>query len=267
MLVPSSVQRIADLADENPLVALGVTLVLCVISWFLINTVGPKPIPDEEEQVLPRNFTREQLKEFVNAEKGIYVAVKREVFDVSAKEDMYGPEAAYHVFAGREASRALAKMALEGPDLDSDKVDDLSFGEREQLDGWYDKFKHYNAYPVRGRVVDPPKPRSFTSEELSKYNGQQAVPEGYAAAPLYVAVKGKVYDVTFGNLAEMYLPGGPYVNLAGRDGNRALGKMSLKPEDMFSRDLSDLTDEQHKTLQEWADKFAERYPCVGKLAD
>ena len=32
-------------------------------------------------------------------------------------------------------------------------------------------------------------------EELMKYNGKQDVPEGYAIAPIYIAIKGKVRDI------------------------------------------------------------------------
>uniref|UniRef100_A0A7S1XXM8 Cytochrome b5 heme-binding domain-containing protein n=1 Tax=Phaeomonas parva TaxID=124430 RepID=A0A7S1XXM8_9STRA len=268
-LVPDFIQRVADMADANPLYALGVTVALCATSWILISgSTPPKPEEPKEEPPKPRNFTLEQLKAYRSEDDGgIFIAIKGEVFDVSAKAELYGPGGNYEALTGREASRALAKFALEGPDLESTKIDDLNYGEREQLDGWYEKFKHVNEYPVRGRVVTPPGEKLFTEAQLRAYTGTQAVPEGYAAAPLYIAVRRRIYDVSFGNLTEMYLPGGPYAKLAGRDGNRALGKMSLKEEDMFSRDISDFTDDQNQILDDWAAKFAQRYPCVGTLKD
>lgn len=66
----------------------------------------------------------------------------------------------------------------------------------------------------------------------------------------------------------MYAPGTTYNLFAGKDASRALAKMSFKPEDVNSRDLSDLTQEQLKVLDDWAVKFEtkRKYPVVGTLA-
>jgi membrane-associated progesterone receptor component len=66
----------------------------------------------------------------------------------------------------------------------------------------------------------------------------------------------------------MYAPGTTYNLFAGKDASRALAKMSFKPEDVNSRDLSDLTEEQLKVLSDWAAKFEfkRKYPIVGLLA-
>ena len=37
----------------------------------------------------------------------IYVAIKGQIYDVSAKKEMYGKGAGYNVFAGKDASRGL----------------------------------------------------------------------------------------------------------------------------------------------------------------
>ena len=47
----------------------------------------------------------------------------------------YGPGGGYEMFRGRDASRCLARMSLEECDLDG-PVDDLNFGERDQLNDW-----------------------------------------------------------------------------------------------------------------------------------
>ena len=65
----------------------------------------------------------------------------------------------------------------------------------------------------------------------------------------------------------MYSLGGPYSLFAGKDVSRALAKMSFKDEDVNNSDISDLTAEEKKTLEEWEVKFTnvKKYPVVGKL--
>jgi hypothetical protein len=47
-------------------------------------------------------------------------------------------------------------------------------------------------YPVVGNLVRPPTGLVFSKEELAKHDGKQPVPEGYADAPIYIAIRGKV---------------------------------------------------------------------------
>lgn len=50
--------------------------------------------------------------------KPIYIGVMGEVFDVSEASNFYGEGGPYHLFAGRDASRSLAKSSFEEHDLD-----------------------------------------------------------------------------------------------------------------------------------------------------
>lgn len=43
-----------------------------------------------------------------------------------------------------------------------------------------------------GRLVRPPAPTEMTPQELTKYDGTQDTPEGYAVPPIYVGIKNKV---------------------------------------------------------------------------
>merc|ERR1712023_253147 len=101
-------------------------------------------------------------------------------------------------------------------------------------------------------------------EEPRRYDGSSDVPEGRLDAPIYIAVRRKIYDMSYGG-RDFYKPGATYNVFAGRDASRALGKMSFLPEDVDSLDLSDLTETQVKTLNDWDTKFAEKYPVVGEL--
>eukprot|EP00850_Spirogloea_muscicola_P024851 SM001637S02408 [mRNA] locus=s1637:1282:1521:- [translate_table: standard] len=51
----------------------------------------------------------------------------------------YGPGGPYGLFAGRDASRALAKMSFEPKDISGD-LEGLSQGEVDTLDDWDRKF-------------------------------------------------------------------------------------------------------------------------------
>lgn len=79
---------------------------------------------------------------------------------------------------------------------------------------------------------------------------------------MYLAVKGKVHDVTSGR--NFYGPGGPYENFAGRDATRGLACQSFD-EEMLTKDLdgplddcSDLGAAELENLQGWVERFDEK---------
>jgi membrane-associated progesterone receptor component len=87
--------------------------------------------------------------------------------------------------------------------------------------------------------------------------------------PVYLAVRGRVFDVTTGR--NFYGPGGPYANFAGRDASRGLAHgsfdVSMLTEDLQGPldTLSDLDFEQKEALQGWEERFIEKYLIVGEL--
>lgn len=111
----------------------------------------------------------------------------------------------------------------------------------------------------------PPSPtvyRVFTPPQLLPYNGQNNM-------PVYLAVRGQIFDVTSGR--NFYGPGGPYQNFAGRDASRGLACGSFD-EDMLTEDLNgpldkleDLGGEEMEALRGWEERFSEKYLVVGKL--
>src|SRR5271170_7538648 len=117
----------------------------------------------------------------------------------------------------------------------------------------------------RTLLPKPPPPtvfRTFTPRTLLPKNGLNG-------EPVYLAVRGRVFDVTAGR--HFYGPGGPYANFAGRDASRGLACGSFDTE-MLTEDLDgpldtlgDLDGEQLEALQGWEDKFSEKYLVVGKL--
>ncbi|XP_024124788.1 neudesin [Oryzias melastigma] len=100
--------------------------------------------------------------------------------------------------------------------------------------------------------------RLFTEEELRQYDGSEE------HRPIYMAVKGVVFDVTKGK--EFYGKNAPYNALTGKDSSRAVAKMSLNPEDLTS-DTTGLTEEQLQSLQNiFEGTYKAKYPIVGYTA-
>lgn len=255
------------------IIASFITIFIGIIIHILIKLLfnnsnnDEKEKEEEEEEVKesPRDFTIEQLREFDGKDnKPIYIALKGDVFDVSIAKDFYGEGSGYHCFAGREASRAMAKLSFEEEELSNLDISNLGSFERNQLDEWYEKFKYYRSYPIVGRVSTPSKNLKLKRSELTSFKGLQEVPEGRVDAPIYVGINCKILDVSYGG-KEYYGEGGPYFVFAGIDASRALAKMSFQPDDLTSQDLSDLTPEQKKTLDDWDKRLSSKYPLVGTI--
>ncbi|KAI9435162.1 cytochrome b5-like heme/steroid binding domain-containing protein [Lactarius indigo] len=87
----------------------------------------------------------------------ILLAIAGTVFDVTAGRGFYGPEGMYGNFAGRDASRGMAKQSfdiemLTPIDQPLDKLEDLTPEEIENMKGWIEHFS--NKYIICGRLVE-----------------------------------------------------------------------------------------------------------------
>eukprot|EP00382_Lankesteria_abbotti_P004467 CAMPEP_0113846534 /NCGR_PEP_ID=MMETSP0372-20130328/1358_1 /TAXON_ID=340204 /ORGANISM="Lankesteria abbotti" /LENGTH=106 /DNA_ID=CAMNT_0000815683 /DNA_START=46 /DNA_END=366 /DNA_ORIENTATION=+ /assembly_acc=CAM_ASM_000359 len=81
----------------------------------------------------------------------LYVALKGTVYDVAKGREFYGPGKPYNMFAGKDATVALAKMSLQEEDTNrADFEEVLSEGERKTLASWVTRFD--NKYNVVGIV-------------------------------------------------------------------------------------------------------------------
>ncbi|MCJ1480917.1 hypothetical protein MMC06_001072 [Schaereria dolodes] len=116
--------------------------------------------------------------------------------------------------------------------------------------------------PSLPKVPAPIVFRTFTPSTLKPYNGEKNM-------PVYIAVRSRVFDVTSGR--NFYGPGGPYANFAGRDASRGLACGSFD-EDMLTEDLNGplddlkgLGEDEMQALQDWDERFSEKYLVVGKL--
>ncbi|CAG0901323.1 unnamed protein product, partial [Darwinula stevensoni] len=95
----------------------------------------------------------------------------------------------------------------------------------------------------------------FAPEELAKYNGRKK-------RELYLAILGRVYDVS--SARNYYGKGGFYEPFTGRDASRAFltGDFS---DGGLTDEVSGLTDEDYRALDEQADFYDSKYKYVGKV--
>lgn len=105
-------------------------------------------------------------------------------------------------------------------------------------------------------IPDPVQLGDVAEEELRAYNGSDP------SKPLLMAIKGQIYDVSRSRM--FYGPGGPYALFAGRDASRALALLSFEPEHLTGN-IEGLSDDQLEVLQDWEEKFKEKYENVGRI--
>jgi len=121
-----------------------------------------------------------------------------------------------------------------------------------------------------GRLIPkhllPSPDRVISKKDLAVYDGTSDIPDGYAASPIYVSIKDKVFDVSFGGVT-MYSKTCSYSRFAAKDISYALAKMSFKQEDIDNTNISNLSEKETKILNDWLHLFEgkKQYPCVGRL--
>ena len=109
-----------------------------------------------------KDYTTEELLTFkesliipngrINAP--ILMGISGKVIDVSfGGKEMYGKGGPYFLFAGIDASKALAKMSFEKEDLNSRDLSDLTPVQIKVLKDWETKFIISRKYPVVGNLI------------------------------------------------------------------------------------------------------------------
>jgi len=63
-----------------------------------------------------------------------------------------GPGGGYNKFAGRDISRALAKMSFNPEDLEDANVEDLNEKQLKVLEDWIKTYEVKKCYPIVGRL-------------------------------------------------------------------------------------------------------------------
>lgn len=140
-------------------------LVVLVVLYLLkdlftdIKGTNPLAAAKDEVPVVEGKFTPKTLAKYNGSDDPkIFMAVKGRVFDVSQGATFYGPGGPYENFAGRDASRGLARNSFDIGELTPldepiDELKDLTSEERESLDGWEEHFE--NKYKIIGTLHNP----------------------------------------------------------------------------------------------------------------
>ncbi|KAH6779528.1 membrane-associated progesterone binding protein 3 [Perilla frutescens var. hirtella] len=98
------------------------------------------------------DVTEEELRAYDGSDnnKPLLMAIKGQIYDVSRSRMFYGPGGPYALFAGRDASRALALMSFDTKDL-TGNIEGLSESELEVLQDW--EYKFMEKYVKVGQLV------------------------------------------------------------------------------------------------------------------
>jgi len=134
----------------------------------------PDVPPPREPELAPlkkRDWTNEDIRPHDGrGEDGrILVAVNGKVFDMTRGKRFYGPDGPYSVFAGKDATRALATFSLtEDIKEGYDDVSDLSTSQMDSVKEWEEQFME--KYVFVGKLLKPgehPTEYSDTEDETN----------------------------------------------------------------------------------------------------
>jgi len=116
--------------------------------WLGKKSTSPPPLPDAEV----RDYTVAELSTYDGSDpsRPLLIGIKGHVYDVGRGREFYGPGGPYGVFAGKDCTRALAKVAFE-PELFTGSVDGLDRDELDKLEEWIEMFE--GKYRRVGRLL------------------------------------------------------------------------------------------------------------------
>jgi len=113
--------------------------------------------------------------------------------------------------------------------------------------------------------IEAEKRLTITREELEEF-------DGFDGAPLYLSIRGRVYDVTAGS--KFYGEGKEYHDLVGKDASRSFGTgcrvgVDRTGEDCLSESIDGLNAKEMKEIDRWLELYEthDQYTFVGHLID
>lgn len=119
-----------------------------VASLFGKKTEPRAPLPEAEE----RDYGLSDLAAYDGSDPGkpLLIGIRGQVYDVTRGRDFYGPGGPYAMFAGKDCTRALAKLSFEA-ELFTGNTEGLEPHELEKLEEWIEMFE--GKYRRIGRLL------------------------------------------------------------------------------------------------------------------
>lgn len=137
---------------------------------------------------------------------------------------------------------------------------------------------HGNKFAMIPVMLGLEEPLTFTDYDrqtestMTVTREQLAEMDGFDGAPLYLSIKGRVYDVSAG--ARFYEEGKEYSNWVGKDASRSFGTgcrggVDRTGMDCLSESLDGLTASELKEVDRWLELYEthDKYTFVGHLVD
>lgn len=112
---------------------------------------------EEPREALPeaheRDYTLAELAGYDGSDpaKPLLIGIRGYVYDVTRGRDYYGPGGPYEMFAGKDCTRALAKVSFE-PELFTAEIAGLEEDELDKLEEWIEMFEA--KYRRVGRLLE-----------------------------------------------------------------------------------------------------------------
>ena len=108
------------------------------------------PLPEAEE----RDYSLSELAGYDGSDptKPLLIGIRGHVYDVTRGRDFYGPGGPYGMFAGKDCTRALAKVSFDVEMFTGD-IDGLEPDELDKLEEWIEMFE--GKYRRIGRLLEP----------------------------------------------------------------------------------------------------------------
>ena len=112
---------------------------------------SPPPLPEAEE----RDYTLAEVARHDGSDptKPLLIAIRGYVYDVGRGRAFYGPGGPYGMFAGKDCTRALAKVAFDA-ELFTGDLEGLEQDELDKLEEWIEMFD--GKYRRVGRLLTDP---------------------------------------------------------------------------------------------------------------
>lgn len=152
-------------------------ILLLIIGFLIYKLLKPESDAGSSLDIEPplapmkkKDYTPRQLKPYdgtksdQNPEGRILIGVLGKVYDMTKGKGFYGPGGPYSVFAGRDASRALATFDVHSVSEEYDDLSDLKQSELNEVKEWDLQFSE--KYTLVGKLLKPgEQPTSYSDDE------------------------------------------------------------------------------------------------------